>query len=144
MPIPMSQQHQNPNNPSHTIHPKNLPHRTCILRHALRSSGIRHQSSAKSHAKPAQHIPLKKRDKLYCPSGCSCLTSLSCLLRSSFFLMAALLSAYAASLHCVPKKSGLHCDQQQRIQPLPVYWLACESATDRSDSHGFLMVFLAV
>lgn len=42
-------------------------------------------------------------------------------------------------LHSIPLK--LHCDQQQRIQPLPVFWLACESATDRTGSHGFLMVF---
>jgi hypothetical protein len=26
----------------------------------------------------------------------------------------------------------LHCDQQQRIQPLPFVWLACESATESS------------
>jgi hypothetical protein len=42
--------------------------------------------------------------------------------------MAALLSAYAASLR--------DSVQQQRIQPLPVFWLACESATDRSSRTG--------
>jgi hypothetical protein len=42
--------------------------------------------------------------------------------------MAALLSAFAASLRASV--------QQQRIQPLPVFWLACESATDRSSRTG--------
>jgi hypothetical protein len=86
-------------------------------------SGIRHQSSmqkvmpGQAVSFVPQHTTRQRSNEPVMPfaSPSSSSWRLSCLLMPLLF---------------IPLK--LHCVQQQRIQPLPVFWLACESATDCS------------